>query len=104
MLVEVAVSRKMKDYCDLLTYRVPQSLAPQVQWGSLVLVPIGRSNQQAHGYVTAMAEDDGQADYKDILAVPEPQTLLNRELVELAVLAEQILYMSLLLCIGIYAA
>lgn len=24
MLVEVAVSRKMVDYCDLLTYRVPQ--------------------------------------------------------------------------------
>ena len=85
MLVGVAVSRKMADYCDLLTYRVPQQLAPQVQWGSLVLVPIGRSNQQAHGYVTAMAEEDGQADYKDILAVPEPQTLLNRELVELAV-------------------
>ena len=85
MLVEVAVSRKMADYCDLLTYRVPQQLAPQVQWGSLVLVPIGRSNQQAHGYVTAMVEEDGQADYKDILAVPEPQTLLNRELVELAV-------------------
>ena len=84
MLVEVAVSRKMADYCDLLTYRVPQQLAPQVQRGSLVLVPIGRSNQQAHGYVTAMVEEDGQADYKDILAVPEPQTLLNRELVELA--------------------
>lgn len=89
MLVQVAVSRKLADHQDWLTYRVPERLQRRIQWGSLVVAPMGRGNQQVSGYVVGLPEDDGQADYKELLAVPEQPPLLNRELVELAVWMSQ---------------
>lgn len=52
----------------------------------MVLAPMGRGNQQVNGYVVGLESDDSKdiSAYKDILAVPEPATLLTRELVELA--------------------
>ena len=87
MLVQVAVARKLADFRDRLTYRVPETLQPQTGWGSMVLVPMGKGNQQVNGYVTGFLSDS-DADVescKDILAVLEPETLLTQELVELAV-------------------
>ena len=87
MLVQVAVARKLADFRDRLTYRVPETLQPQTGWGSMVLVPRGKGNQQVNGYVTGFLSDS-DADVescKDILAVLEPETLLTQELVELAV-------------------
>ncbi len=85
MLVQVAVARKLAAHQDILTYHVPERLQP-VDWGSMVLAPMGRGNQQVNGYVVGLESDDGKdiSAYKDILAVPEPTTLLTRELVELA--------------------
>ncbi|MGM9526216.1 MAG: primosomal protein N' [Peptococcaceae bacterium] len=86
MYVQVAVERKLQDYQDLLTYQVPEHLQPQIHWGSMVLVPMGRGNQPVYGYVTNRMETaDSPVECKEILAVPESETLLNRELVELAV-------------------
>ncbi|MBR4943836.1 MAG: primosomal protein N' [Peptococcaceae bacterium] len=85
MLVQVAVARKLADYRDQLTYRVPDSLKNVVRLGSLVLVPMGRGNQQVNGYVTGFLPDDALESCKDILAVLETETLLSQELVELAV-------------------
>ena len=85
MLVQVAVARKLAAHQDILTYHVPERLQP-VGWGSMVLAPMGRGNQQVNGYVVGLESDDSKdiSAYKDILAVPEPTTLLTRELVELA--------------------
>ncbi len=85
MLVKVAVARKLADHQDILTYQVPEDLQRQVQAGSMVMVPMGRGNQSVNGYVVGL---DNGADIavtcKDILSVPEPETLLTAELVELA--------------------
>ena len=87
MLVQVAISRKLADHRDILTYRVPEQMKSLVQWGSMVLVPVGRGNQQVNGYVAGFVSDGSldEQDYKEVLAVPEPETMLTQELVELAV-------------------
>ncbi len=85
MLVQVAIARKLPDHRDCFTYRVPEVLQSLIHWGSLVLVPVGRGNQQVNGYVTGYLEENGQTEYKEILEVLEPETLLTQELVELAV-------------------
>lgn len=85
MLVQVAISRKLPNHRDILTYRVPEDLQPMAHWGSLVLVPVGRGNQSVDGYVVGYSEEDAQLEYKDILEVLESETLLTQELVELAV-------------------
>lgn len=56
MYVQVAVERKLQDYQDLLTYQVPEHLQPQIHWGSMVMVPMGRGNQPVSGYVTNRME------------------------------------------------
>ena len=63
MLVQVAVARKLAAHQDILTYHVPERLQP-VDWGSMVLAPMGRGNQQVNGYVVGLESDDG----KDISA------------------------------------
>ncbi len=85
MLIQVAIARKLTDHKDKLTYRVPEHLQSQIGWGSLVLVPMGRGNQQVNGCVAGFTDDGADdAAYKEILAVLESQTLLTQELVELA--------------------
>lgn len=93
MEIQVAVARKLADHQDILTYHVPDVLENQIRYGSMVIVPMGRSNQEVYGYVVnlqADAEIDIQTNpYKDILAVLEQETLFNQELVELAVWMSQ---------------
>ena len=74
MLVQVAIARKLPDHRDCFTYRVPEVLQSLIHWGSLVLVPVGRGNQQVNGYVTGYLEENGQTEYKEILEVLEPET------------------------------
>ena len=52
MLVQVAVARKLAEHRDRLTYRVPVHLQTAIDWGSMVVVPMGRGNQLVNGYVT----------------------------------------------------
>ncbi len=87
MLVQVAVARKLADHRDRLTYRVPPQLKASIGWGSLVIVPMGRGNQPVNGYVTGFTPEnpDDETVYKDIISVSETETMLNQELVELAV-------------------
>lgn len=85
MYVQVALARRLADYQDILTYQVPELLRVAVHWGSLVLAPLG--TQQVEGYVVEIAEEKAisSVDCKEILSVLEAETLLNQELVELAV-------------------
>ncbi len=85
MYIQVAVARKLADYHDILTYHVPDALRSAICYGSMVTVPMGRGNQHVQGYVVDLADAVPEGQYKDVIAVPEPETLLNRELVELAV-------------------
>lgn len=87
MLAQVAVSRKLADHHDRLTYRIPEYLQEMVRLGSLVLVPMGRGNQEVNGYVTEMTgeQEETVLEYKDVLSVLETETLLTAELVALAV-------------------
>ena len=85
MYIQVAVARKLADHQDILTYHVPESMQSQIQYGSMITVPMGRGNQSVQGYVVAFLSDTPDGVYKDVLAVPNPETLLYRELVELAV-------------------
>ncbi len=85
MYIQVAIARKLAEQRDLLTYHVPQQLQPSIHYGSMVMVPMGRGNQAVQGYVVEITHTVPEGEYKDILAVPEPNTLLNQELTELAV-------------------
>ena len=84
MYIQVAVARKLAEYDDVLTYHVPETMVAQIDYGSMVTVPMGRANQAVQGYVVAtdVTVDAGQ--YKDVLAVQETETLLTPELVHLA--------------------
>lgn len=84
MLVHVAISRKLADYSDQLTYRVPADMQAQIRCGSMVMVPVGRGNQLVSGYVTFIQNADDEKDYKDIQSITEADTMLTEELVELA--------------------
>ena len=87
MLIQVAVARKLAEHRDRLTYRVPDHLQTAIAWGSMVVVPMGRGNQLVNGYVTGFLPEhpDDETAYKDVASVQETETMLNRELVELAV-------------------
>ena len=85
MYIQVAIARKLAEHQDILTYHVPDALKSLIQYGSMVTVPMGRGNQEVHGYVVDFVCDVSDGQYKEILAVPEPNTLLNQELTELAV-------------------
>lgn len=87
MLVQVAVARKLAEHRDRLTYRVPTELQKMIGWGSMVVVPMGRGNQMVNGYVTGFLpeEADDKTVYKEISSLQETETMLNQELVELAV-------------------
>ena len=89
MYIQVAVARKLAEYNDILTYHVPEVLKNQVQYGSIVTVPIGRGNQEVHGYVVEILETIADGSYKDMLAVQEKETLLTEELIQLAVWMSQ---------------
>lgn len=94
MYIQVAVARKLSDHQDLLTYHVPEHLCPQVKEGTLVIVPMGRGNQEVQGYVMARSEEVPHAtyiaeEYKDILSVAASETFLNKELVDLALWISQ---------------
>lgn len=88
MLVQVAVSCKLDYQQDILIYRVPIDLEPCVQLGSLVMVPMGKKNQQFNGYVVGFLTEknvDLDIQYKSILYVLDSELLLIPELVNLAV-------------------
>ena len=87
MLAQVAVSRNVRDFRDILTYRVPQKLAQLAQPGNSVMVPLGKGNQQVHGYIVALLDEDSTQgeSYKEILEMVEVQNFLLPEQVELAV-------------------
>ena len=88
MYIQVAVARKLADSQDVLTYHVPESLQSQIRYGSMVHVPMGRGNQVVQGYVVDILSNAPEAlsssSYKDVLTVLESETLLNAELIELA--------------------
>lgn len=89
MKVQVAVARKLAEYQDLLTYHVPYTLEQLIQYGSMVMVPMGRGNQEVYGYVVNLLDDTeintNVIQYKDVLAVVESETLFTQELTELAI-------------------
>jgi primosomal protein N' (replication factor Y) len=78
LLVEVAVALPL---FTTLTYRVPASLAPQVQVGCLVRVPVGR--RAANGYVICFIDKKPDFVVKDILAVLDPLPRFGPEAVPL---------------------
>ena len=95
MLVQVAISRKLADYSDQLTYRVPADMQALIRCGSMVVVPVGRGNQPVSGYVTFIQSTDDEKEYKDIQSVTEAETMLTEELVELALWMSQYYMCSL---------
>ena len=84
MYIQVAVARKLAEYDDVLTYHVPEAMVSQIDYGSMVTVPMGRANQAVQGYVVATDVTVEAGQYKDVLAVQETETLLTPELVHLA--------------------
>lgn len=85
MYIQVAVERKLSDYHDILTYHVPEPMHSRIRYGSRVVVPMGRGNQEVYGYVVDMLQQKPDGQYKDVLRVEEQETLFDRELTELAV-------------------
>ena len=89
MYVHVAIARKLAEHQDILTYHVPNQFEMQIHYGSMVAVPMGRGNQEVQGYVVDIVYDVPEGQYKEVISVPEPETLLNQELTELALWISQ---------------
>ena len=80
MYVHVAIARKLAEHQDILTYHVPNQFEMQIHYGSMVAVPMGRGNQEVQGYVVDIVYDVPEGQYKEVISVLEPETLLNQEL------------------------
>lgn len=89
MYVHVAIARKLAEHQDILTYHVPNQFEMQIHYGSMVAVPMGRGNQEVQGYVVDIVYDVPEGQYKEVISVLEPETLLNQELTELALWISQ---------------
>ncbi len=85
VLVQVAVAAAVR---GIFTYRVPTALQAEVDVGSRVAVPFGRS-RRATGYVVAFAEraPEGLA-LRDVVEVLDAFPLFTRDLLELVRWAE----------------
>ena len=53
IIIDIAYNKLDRPF----TYRVPERMQPQVQPGSLVLVPFGKSNTMRKGYIIALKEE-----------------------------------------------
>jgi primosomal protein N' (replication factor Y) len=67
-----------------LDYLVPESLAPEVEPGRRVRVPLGRGNRERLAYCVAVRSDDlPQKPLKSVAAVEDPAPLLSPRMLEL---------------------
>ena len=65
IVAKVAISRASYSFDALYSYSVPEELAQKVKSGVRVLVPFGRGNRKAVGFV-ARTYTEAEYEYEDI--------------------------------------
>lgn len=80
----VAVSGTAFSFDRLFDYLVPVYLEQSAQPGCRVLVPFGRGNRKRIGMILVRHEIPADPKLKPLLAVPDPEPVLNGEMLELS--------------------
>lgn len=80
----VAVSGTAFSFDRLFDYLVPAYLEQFAQPGCRVLVPFGRGNRKRIGMILVRHEIPADPKLKPLLAVPDPEPVLNGEMLELS--------------------
>lgn len=80
----VAVSGTAFSFDRLFDYLVPAYLEQSAQPGCRVLVPFGRGNRKRIGMILVRHEIPADPKLKPLLAVPDPDPVLNGEMLELS--------------------
>lgn len=80
----VAVSGTAFSFDRLFDYLVPAYLEQSAQPGCRVLVPFGRGNRKRIGMILVRHEIPADPKLKPLLAVPDPEPVLNGEMLELS--------------------
>jgi len=82
MFAEVAVARVSRQTDKIYHYRIPEELVSQVQVGSQVLVPFGRS--KVSGYVVGLLAESSYPQIKNIIALTSAQPFFSAQQIALA--------------------
>ena len=84
IVAKVAISRASYSFDALYSYSVPEELAQKVKSGVRVLVPFGRGNRKAVGFV---ARTYTEAEYNDklkpIISVVDGESLVTEEMMRI---------------------
>ncbi len=86
IFADIIVNISAGDLDRTFQYRIPEELKHQVQVGTLVDVPFGKGRRIIKGYVVGISEQEkiDAMRIKDIAAVPDDPTQIERKLIELA--------------------
>jgi len=68
----------------VLDYAIPPRLAPLLQVGQRVRVPLGKRNRPTHGYVVSVKQTTGHPSVKKLFEIEDERVLINPALRELA--------------------
>ena len=84
IVAKVAISRASYSFDALYSYSVPEELAQKVKSGVRVLVPFGRGNRKAVGFV---ARTYTEAEYNDklkpVISVVDGESLVTEEMMRI---------------------
>ena len=87
IVAKVAISRASYSFDALYSYSVPEELAQKVKSGVRVLVPFGRGNRKAVGFV---ARTYTEAEYNDklkpIISVVDGEIIVTEEMMRIKML------------------
>ena len=84
MFARIAVSAATYAIDRPYDYQVPEELQPVMQPGVRVFVPFGKGNRVTEGIVLSVAEESSYPDCKAILRAADPEPMISREQLRLA--------------------
>ena len=83
MVARIAVSAAVFSIDTPFSYRIPETLADKVLPGMRVMVPFGRGNRAAEGFVLLVADGD-ETGLKAVTQVLDPEPVLSEAMLHLA--------------------
>ena len=88
-IVKVAVENTALSFDGFFDYLVPEHLCDLAKVGSRVLVPFGRANIKKVAMIFSFSDNAEVSRLKSVTAVLDPEPVLSREQLELAIFLSQ---------------
>ena len=92
MFARIAVSAATYAIDRPYDYRIPEELQLKVQPGVRVFVPFGKGNRVTEGIVLSLSQESSYPDCKEILRAADPEPLINKEQLRLALFMRERYY------------